>query len=62
MLAPRRDYSPHAMWATFITRTPENGAAVDDVQKATIHRDPIATRLYGLCGCNPEKPASFFAT
>jgi hypothetical protein len=62
MLAPRRDYSPHSMRATFITRTPENGAAVDDVQKATVRRDPIATRLYGLRGYNPEQPVSSFAT
>jgi site-specific recombinase XerD len=35
-----RGYSAHSMRATFITRALENGARLEDVQKAAGHRDP----------------------
>jgi integrase/recombinase XerD len=55
-----RGYSAHSMRATFITL--ENGAQLEDVQKAAGHRDPGTTKLYDRRGYNPEKAASFFAT
>jgi integrase/recombinase XerD len=57
-----RDYSAHSMRATFITTALENGAALEDAQKAAGHADPGTTKLYDRRGCNPEKAASFFAT
>jgi integrase/recombinase XerD len=50
------------MRATFITTALENGAQLEDVQKAAGHRDPGTTKLYDRRGYNPEKAASFFAT
>lgn len=58
----KRGYSAHSMRATFITTALENGAALEDVQKAAGHRDPSTTKLYDRRGYNPEKAASFFAT
>ena len=55
-------YSAHSMRATFITTALENGAKLEDVQKAAGHRDPSTTKLYDRRGYNPEKAASFFAT
>jgi site-specific recombinase XerD len=57
-----RGYSAHSMRATFITTALENGAQLEDVQKAAGHRDPSTTKLYDRRGYNPEKEASFFAT
>jgi integrase/recombinase XerD len=57
-----RGYSAHSMRATFITTALENGAQLEDVQKAADHRDPGTTKLYDRRGYNPEKAASFFAT
>ena len=57
-----RGYSAHSMRATFITTAFENGAQLEDVQKAAGHRDPSTTKLYDRRGYNPEKAASFFAT
>jgi integrase/recombinase XerD len=64
-----RGYSAHSMRATFITTALENGATalengaqLEDVQKAAGHRDPSTTKLYDRRGYNPEKAASFFAT
>ena len=57
-----RGYSAHSMRATFITTALENGAQLEDVQKAAGHRDPSTTKLYNRRGYNPEKAASFFAT
>src|SRR6202140_4135474 len=57
-----RGYSAHSMRATFITTALENGAKLEDVQKAAGHRDPGTTKLYDRRGYNPEKAASFFAT
>jgi hypothetical protein len=51
-----------SMRATFITTALENGAQLEDMQKAAGHRDPSATKLYDRRGYNPEKAASFFAT
>lgn len=56
-----RGYSAHSMRATFITTALENGAQLEDVQKAAGHRDPSTTKLYDRRGHNPEKAASFFA-
>jgi integrase/recombinase XerD len=57
-----RSYSAHSMRAIFITTALENGAQLEDVQKAAGHRDPGTTKLYDRHGCNPEKAMSFFAT
>jgi site-specific recombinase XerD len=57
-----RGYSAHSMRATFITTALENGAQLEDVQKAAGHRDPSTTKLYDRRGYNPEKAASFCAT
>jgi len=57
-----RGYSAHSMRATFITTALENGAQLEDVQRAAGHRDPSTTKLYDRRGYNPEKAASFFAT
>jgi Phage integrase family len=57
-----RGYSAHSMRATFITTALENGAQLEDVQKAAGHRDPSTTKLYDRRGYNPKKAASFFAT
>ncbi len=56
-----RGYSAHSMRATFITTALENGAQLEDVQKAAGHRDPSTTKLYDRRGYNSEKAASFFA-
>ena len=56
-----RGYSAHSMRTTFITTALENGAQLEDVQKAAGHRDPSTTKLYDRRGYNPEKAASFFA-
>ncbi len=61
-LGLERGYSAHSMRATFITTALENGASLEDVQKAAGHRDPSTTKLYDRRGYNPEKSASFFAT
>jgi len=61
-LALGRGYSAHSMRATFITTALENGAQLEDVQKAAGHRDPSTTKLYDRRGYNPEKAASFFAS
>jgi hypothetical protein len=45
------------MRATFITTALENGAKLEDVQKAAGHRDPSTTKLYDRRGYNPEKAA-----
>ena len=57
-----RGYSAHSMRATFITTALENGAQLEDVQKAAGHRNASTTKLYDRRGYNPEKAASFFAT
>jgi len=54
--------SPLALRATFITTALENGAMLDDVQRAAGHSEPSTTKLYDRRGYNPEKSASFFAT
>ena len=57
-----RGFSAHSMRATFITTALENGATLDDVQRAAGHAEPSTTKLYDRRGYNPEKSASFFAT
>ena len=49
------------MHATFITTALDNGASLEDVQRAAGHADPSTTKLYDRRGYNPEKSASFFA-
>jgi integrase/recombinase XerD len=49
------------MRATFVTMARENGASLEDVQRAAGHADPDTTKLYDRRGYNPEKSASFFA-
>ena len=55
-------HSAHSMRATFITTALENGAQLEDVQKAAGHRDPGTTKLYNRRGYNPKKATSLFAT
>jgi len=57
-----RGYSAHLMRASFITTALENGAQLEDAQKAAGHRDPGTTKLYDRRGYNPEKAASCLAT
>jgi len=57
-----RGYSAHSMRATFIITVLENGAQLEDVQKAAGHRNPSTTKLYDRRGYNLEKAASFLAT
>ena len=57
-----RGYSAHSMRATFMTIALENGAQLEDVQKAAGHSDPSTTTLYDRRSYNPERAASFFAT
>jgi integrase/recombinase XerD len=56
-----RGYSAHSMRATFITTALDNGASLEDVQRAAGNADPSTTKLYDKRGYNPEKSASFFA-
>jgi site-specific recombinase XerD len=56
-----RGYSAHSMRATFITTALDNGASLEDVQRAAGHADPSTTKRYDRRGYNPEKSASFFA-
>jgi integrase/recombinase XerD len=50
------------MRATFTITALENGAQLEDVQKAADHRDRGTTKLYDRRGYNPEKAESLFAT
>jgi len=54
-----RGHSAHSMRATFITTALENGAQLEDVQKAAGHRNPSTTKLYDRRHYNPEKAAIF---
>jgi len=49
-IGPAHSYSAHSMRATFITTALENGAQLEDVQKAAGHRDPSTTKLYDRRG------------
>jgi site-specific recombinase XerD len=55
-------FSAHSMRATFITRALDNGASLEEVQRAAGHADATTTKLYDRRGYNPEKSASFFAS
>lgn len=57
-----RGFSAHSMRATFITRALDNGASLEEVQRAAGHADATTTKLYDRRGYNPEKSASFFAS
>jgi site-specific recombinase XerD len=50
------------MRATFIRTALENGAQLEDVQKAAGHGDPSTTKLKGRRVYSPKKAASFFTT
>jgi integrase len=50
-----RGYSAHSVRATFITTALENGAQLEDVQKAAGHRDPGTTKLYDRRGTTPRR-------
>jgi integrase len=54
-----RGYSAHSMRATFITTALDNGAKLEDVQKAAGHADPSTTKLYDRRGYDPERPLVF---
>ena len=54
-------FSAHSMRATFITTTLQNGASLEDVQRAAGHADASTTKLYDRRGYNPHRSASFFA-
>ena len=43
------------MRATFITMALENGAQLEDVQKAAGHRDPGTTELYDRAAAIPRR-------
>ena len=49
------------MRATFITTALDNGASLEDGQRAAGHCDPSTSKLDDRRGYNPEKSASFFA-
>jgi integrase len=51
-----RGYSAHSMRATFITTALENGAQLEDVQKAAGHRDPSTTKLNMDTETDPPPP------
>ncbi len=55
-----RGFSAHSMRATFITRTLENGASLEEVQRAAGHADASTTKLYDRRGCNLARSASTF--
>jgi hypothetical protein len=57
-LGLERAYSGHSMRATFITMALENGAQLEDVQKAAGHRDPSTTKPYDRRGYINEQGAS----
>jgi len=50
------------MRATFITTALENGATLDDMQRAAGHSEPSTTKLFDRRGYSPEDSATFFAT
>ena len=53
-------YSSHSMRATFITHALENGASLEEVQRAAGHANVDTTKLYDRRGYSPEKSAAFF--
>ncbi len=56
-----RGFSAHSMRATFITTALENGASLEDVQRAVGHERPDTTKLYDRRRLGPERSASFYA-
>ena len=56
-----RGYSAHSMRATFITTALENGAQLEDVQRAAGHRDPSTTKLYDRRGLQPPRRPRVFS-
>ncbi len=57
----RGRYTAHSLRATFITTALDNGATLEEVQRAAGHASPDTTRLYDRRGFDPGKSASFFA-
>ena len=54
--------APTACRSRFITRALDNGASLEEVQRAAGHADATATKLCDWRGHNPEMSASFFAS
>ena len=61
-LGIRGRFSAHSMRATFITRALENGASLEEVQRAAGHADASTTTLYDRRCFTPDKSAAFFAS
>ncbi len=57
-----RGYAAHAMRATWVTTSLDNGADIVDVGADAGHSDIAVTRRYYRRRQNPEKSAAFFAT
>lgn len=55
-----RGYSAHSMRATLITTTLQNGAKLEDVQRAAGHVDPNSTKLYDRAAMILRNRAVFF--
>jgi site-specific recombinase XerD len=58
----RGEYSAHSMRATFISRALENGASLEEVQRAAGHADASTTKLYDRRRFTPDKSAASFAS
>jgi site-specific recombinase XerD len=58
----KQGFSAHSMRPIFIMRALDNGASLEEVQRAAGHADATTAKLYDRRGYNPEKSASFFAT
>ena len=58
----RGRFSAHSMRVTFITRALENGASLDEVQRATGHADPSTTKVYDRRRFTPDRSAALFVS
>jgi hypothetical protein len=58
----RGRFSAHSMRATFITRALENGASLEEVQRAAGHADASTTKLYDRRRFTPDKSAALFVS
>jgi len=54
--------APTACRSGFNTRVLDNGASLEEVQRAAGHADATTTKLCDRRGYNPEQSASFFAS
>jgi integrase/recombinase XerD len=55
-----RGYSAHSMRATFLTTARENGATLDDVQRAAGHSESGTTKLYDREGLQSGEVGELF--